>query len=851
MYGSQSGIAEVKTMLGGFRLHASVVSLKTGWMKWMGLVYAMASGLSIGNKAPLVHIAACWAQGWIHATQSLLRFKKRKNDPEVLHFITCACAAGMAAAFGSPIGGILFTLEEIATFFPIPVMWMAFMCCLCATLMLQILNPFNTGSMVAFQVTRPHEWHLFELMPFAFLGVIGGLTGALFVRWSIRIQLARRRSEFCLKHPILDATYLAFITSFFGYWSALTRDHILSLLAGLFKDCDPNQNYHGICNASPFMNIFSLVYAFLLQFGSSLLTYGAKVPSGIFLPCMAMGACLGRIVGILVSTFQMTFSTSPIFASCQLVDKDCVAPGSYALLGAAAALTGATKLTLSIVVILFELTGALHFVLPTIVVVVVAKFVSDALVGLEGYSTRMVQLNHYPYLETRESYHFTVCVDKIMTHQSLVVLKNGMTVHALRMILSTVSFNTFPIVNDLHSRGLEGCITRRELEEGLEQDVLNGSDIQGIQWHRFQLTRSSYRNARKRDCLFHRDTLHDLSVLEPQFSRLRSNAQFYRFHYTTFSERCSYFHFQLRNLIWAISNFDVFYSKVRYIMHWNSLRKSSHVLLDCFADPRVTPRGPVRLASMAATKDVVVAGGYQGEYILKPLDTRLPPVSGILTENPNSITNHIEVQPDRYGTLNAYISSNDSMVRQLHLHTSKVIQQFKLPWAVNCCTQSPDHRMLAAVGDGCETIILDAKRGDEIATLKGHLDYSFASAWSPDGLRLATGNQDKSVRIYDTRKFSSTLHVLPTQMGAVRSIRFSPTGVLMYAEDEEMVHVVDPSFQHQQTIDFVGDIAGVSFSPDGSHLFIGNADELYSSIIEFQQVDPSIGLEEKKQGVGW
>ncbi|KAJ1515273.1 glycerol ethanol, ferric requiring protein [Coelomomyces lativittatus] len=342
MYGSQSGIAEVKTMLGGFRLHASVVSLKTGWMKWMGLVYAMASGLSIGNKAPLVHIAACWAQGWIHATQSLLRFKKRKNDPEVLHFITCACAAGMAAAFGSPIGGILFTLEEIATFFPIPVMWMAFMCCLCATLMLQILNPFNTGSMVAFQVTRPHEWHLFELMPFAFLGVIGGLTGALFVRWSIRIQLARRRSEFCLKHPILDATYLAFITSFFGYWSALTRDHILSLLAGLFKDCDPNQNYHGICNASPFMNIFSLVYAFLLQFGSSLLTYGAKVPSGIFLPCMAMGACLGRIVGILVSTFQMTFSTSPIFASCQLVDKDCVAPGSYALLGAAAALTGAT-----------------------------------------------------------------------------------------------------------------------------------------------------------------------------------------------------------------------------------------------------------------------------------------------------------------------------------------------------------------------------------------------------------------------------------------------------------------------------------------------------------------------------
>lgn len=53
-----------------------------------------------------------------------------------------------------------------------------------------------------------------------------------------------------------------------------------------------------------------------------------------------------------------------MFAACD-PEKPCITPGTYALLGAAAALGGIMRLTVTVVVIMFELTGALTYILPT------------------------------------------------------------------------------------------------------------------------------------------------------------------------------------------------------------------------------------------------------------------------------------------------------------------------------------------------------------------------------------------------------------------------------------------------------------------------------------------------------
>lgn len=112
--------------------------------------------------------------------------------------------------------------------------------------------------------------------------------------------------------------------------------------------------------------VASLAAATILRILLVIISYGCKVPAGIFVPSMAIGASFGRLVGILVQALYEAFPDSEFFASCE-PDVPCITPGTYAFLGAGAALSGIMHITISVVVIMFELTGALTYILPTMV----------------------------------------------------------------------------------------------------------------------------------------------------------------------------------------------------------------------------------------------------------------------------------------------------------------------------------------------------------------------------------------------------------------------------------------------------------------------------------------------------
>lgn len=69
-------------------------------------------------------------------------------------------------------------------------------------------------------------------------------------------------------------------------------------------------------------------------------------------------------------------------------------------------------------------------------------------------------------------------------------------------------------------------------------------------------------------------------------------------------------------------------------------------------------------------------------------------------------------------------------------------RRHRVPWPANWATASPDNgKLLAVVGDDPEALVLDTATGATVAELNGHLDYSFAAAWHPNGTYLATANQ--------------------------------------------------------------------------------------------------------------
>jgi chloride channel 3/4/5 len=209
---SGSGVAEVKVILSGFVLHG-FLGLKTLTVKTFALILSVASGLSLGKEGPFVHIAAC-----VGNIACRLFSKYNHNDGKRREILSAAAASGVAVAFGAPIGGVLFSLEEASYFFPAKTLFRTFFCCITAALTLKFLNPYGTGKIVLFEVRYLIDFEYFEMIPFILLGMLGGATGALFIKASRFWAKSFRRIPFVKKWPLLEVCVVALITGVSSYW---------------------------------------------------------------------------------------------------------------------------------------------------------------------------------------------------------------------------------------------------------------------------------------------------------------------------------------------------------------------------------------------------------------------------------------------------------------------------------------------------------------------------------------------------------------------------------------------------------------------------------------------------------
>ena len=98
-----------------------------------------------------MHIVCC-----IGNIVSRFFVKYETNEAKRREILSAASAAGVAVAFGAPVGGVLFSLEEVSYFFPPKVMWRSFFCAMIAAITLKFLNPFGKFS--------PRKTSLLDLM---------------------------------------------------------------------------------------------------------------------------------------------------------------------------------------------------------------------------------------------------------------------------------------------------------------------------------------------------------------------------------------------------------------------------------------------------------------------------------------------------------------------------------------------------------------------------------------------------------------------------------------------------------------------------------------------------------------
>lgn len=459
-YAAGSGISEIKCIIAGFVMKG-FLGFWTLLIKSIGLPLAIASGLSVGKEGPSVHYAVCTGN-----VISRLFNKYRRNAAKTREILSATAAAGVAVAFGSPIGGVLFSLEEMSNYFPLKTMWRSYYCCLVATAVLAAMNPFRTGQLVMFTVSYDRSWHFFEVLFYILIGVFGGLYGAFVMKWNFRVQAFRKR--YLSKYPIVEATVLALGTAIICFPNMFLRIDMTESMEILFLECEGGHDYDELCDRdNRWRMVFTLLLATVLRIFLVIISYGCKVPAGIFVPSMAIGASFGRMVGIMVQALHERFPEAAFFAACD-AEGPCITPGTYAFLGAGAALSGIMHLTVSVVVIMFELTGALTYILPTMIVVGVTKAVSERF-GKGGIADRMIWFNGMPFLDNKEEHTFGVPVSQTMTANPTALTAKGLTIAAVERVLKETKYQGFPIVEEGTSKVLTGYIGRTELRYALDR----------------------------------------------------------------------------------------------------------------------------------------------------------------------------------------------------------------------------------------------------------------------------------------------------------------------------------------------------------------------------------------------
>ena len=310
-------------------------------------------------------------------------------------------------------------------------------------------------------------------------------------------------------------------------------------------------------------------------------------------------------------------------------------------------------------------------------------------------------------------------------------------------------------------------------------------------------------------------------------------------------------HFQLRNLMSVPSYNTVHFASRSKVQAWTPQVDELRCLIDLTRPcPESGFLNAVKISSMRSAYGLTMAGGFCGEYALRSSNAEGSGAKGLVTPDFNDgITNHVDIIPSRTGPSPICVfASNDRHLRVLDCETNIFLSDQELSRPINCTATSPDSRLRVVIGDSPEAWVIEADTGRPVHPLRGHRDFGFACAWSPDMRHIATSNQDKTLIIWDARTWKP-LETIDSDVAGYRSLRFSPVGggprTLLCCEPADRISIVDAQlFQSRQVHDFFGEIGGADYAPDGGSVWVANTDPHFGGFMQYErcQWGSSFGL---------
>ncbi len=313
-------------------------------VKVLALYLGLWVGASTGREGPTVHVATCIFVGIVVLVRRITGIKV-----DLRSAVIAGGAAGLAAAFNTPLAGVTFAIEELTAESFGSIKDFVIVAIIVAAITAKAL----TGEYTYFgKLVEPPAVPLSAIL---LIGVLGGLLGALFSTALLRGQealAARHRAHRYAVPALLALAFVAFSRIAVSDVSGPGNSAAQALVRGEF-------------GAWAWRFPFEKMIA-------TLLTYWAGLAGGIFAPCLGIGAAVGSDVGSWLSV--------PV-AGCALV-------------GMAAFLSGTIQAPITAFVIIFEMTGHHQMLLP-IMLGALLGFMTARLVGARHlYHTLSLNYGH-------------------------------------------------------------------------------------------------------------------------------------------------------------------------------------------------------------------------------------------------------------------------------------------------------------------------------------------------------------------------------------------------------------------------------------------------------------------------
>lgn len=516
-----SGIPEVMATLNGVRVK-KLNNPSLLLVKIVGSVLSVASSLAVGMEGPLVCIGAIVGASLSHVGSIFSSFLIRccsgyqspiltrlwmwfvsdlsyfANDIERRNLVTIGAACGFAASFGTPIGGLLFIMEDLSSFLKRAMFLRILVANTLGTFCLALYrrNLSNYGS-IQFGTLKESDGNTFvdrfEQIPFwIMMGIGGGVMGGIFgialgsyKDWSVKHVHTARHQMLRISCVSLCSSAIMFFlptmkwvchdvkvssdgTYYSKFDSSTVSEGSETVTFGRQFFCDEGQINEMatimfgsrnkaivriLTDPSQFYPLTLFIIGFVF-YALMCVTNTTQIPCGTFTPTVLAGASFGGAVGLLLHKH---------------FDQN-IDPSTFALLGVAALMAGIQRSTVSTCVILVEGTGHIRVLLPVMIVVVIANSVAY-MIKEDGIYETLIKLKGYPFLQyyTEHMGTYDLFEVKEIMSTSFITLHQREKVSDLVRILNKTDFDGFPIVD--RNGSFKGLVRRKQIVALIECGV--------------------------------------------------------------------------------------------------------------------------------------------------------------------------------------------------------------------------------------------------------------------------------------------------------------------------------------------------------------------------------------------